>query len=124
MESDESASPWRSIADAVEGGQLHLDRGAAARCAQHCSDLVTRLAGIRDRAGQLGEVQGFGPLPSGIALAAKFSRKAVGGPNSMVGVLTAHIAEVEAMRAVFEKIEARYAAAEQRSVDGFAAIQR
>lgn len=40
----------------------------------------------------------------------------------MVDVLTAHIAEVEAMREVFVKIEARYLAAEQRSVDGFAAI--
>ncbi len=94
------------------------------KCAAACTRLVAELTQIRQQALSLGDFTGLGPLPSGIALAAKFSRKAVGGPNSMVGVLTAHIAEVEAMRAVFEKIEARYAAAEQRSVDGFSAIPR
>lgn len=115
-------SEWESMVADVEAGNLTMESGRAARCAAHCSTLVERLAVLRERAYGLGRVDGLGPLPSGIALAAKFSRKAVGGPNSMVDVLTAHIAEVEAMREVFVKIEARYLAAEQRSVDGFAAI--
>ena len=115
---------WPALGNQVDKGTLFLERGSAQRCADACTTFIDQLRETRYAAERLGRADGFGSLPSGIALAAKFSRKAVGGPNSMVDVLTAHIAEVEAMREVFEKVEARYAAAEQLSVDGFTAIPR
>ncbi|WP_253277215.1 hypothetical protein [Rhodococcus sp. RD6.2] len=77
---------------------------------------------MRDLARQLGEIKGFGTFPSGIALAEKFSKKAVGGDYSMVQALTDHIAEVEAMRDVFLRIEAQYVATDERGAQALAAI--
>ncbi|CRK50450.1 conserved hypothetical protein [Rhodococcus sp. RD6.2] len=65
----------------------------------------------------LGAVKGMGTFPSGIALAEKFGKKAVGGDYSMVDALADHIAEVQAMQAVFQKIQARYDATEQSNAD-------
>ncbi|MFD4292846.1 hypothetical protein ACFWQG_06455 [Rhodococcus sp. NPDC058532] len=116
------SAEWSSLAEDADSGRLLLDRGAAARCAVHCAEFVNHLVALREKAYSLGRLDGFGTFPSGIALATKFSRKAVGGDYSMVQALTDHIAEVEAMREVFERIEARYAAAEQRGEERFAAI--
>ncbi|MFD4468312.1 hypothetical protein ACFWPA_08470 [Rhodococcus sp. NPDC058505] len=106
----------------MDEGRLSLERGVATNCARACAEFADELRALRERARQLGKIDGFGTFPSGIALATKFSRKAVGGDYSMVQALTDHIAEVEAMREVFERIEARYAAAEQRGEERFAAI--
>lgn len=113
---------WASLTEAVGEGNLYVERGVAQNCASHCSELVTRLAELRDRANLLGDFAGLGTFPSGIALVTKFSRKAVGGDYSMVQALTDHIAEVEAMRDVFARIEARYVEAEQRGVEAFGVI--
>ncbi|CAM3064430.1 hypothetical protein RHDE110596_14955 [Prescottella defluvii] len=65
----------------------------------------------------LAKLEGFGDLlPSGIALTAKFERKAAGGEYSLDQALADHIAEVEQMRDVFLTIESRYAAAEDANV--------
>lgn len=122
MEVERLALDWTSLGDQVDQGHLSLERGTAARCAQACADFVERLIALRDAAGYLGKIDGFGTFPSGVALAEKFSRKAVGGDYSMVQALTDHLTQVEAMREVFERIEARYADAEQRGVQAFAAI--
>lgn len=61
---------------------------------------------------RLAKVDGFGHLPSGVALTAKFEREASGGEYSLDQAIADHIAVVEQMRDVFFQIEARYAAAE------------
>lgn len=115
-------SEWKQLAGAVDGGQLYLEREIAIKCAGHCTTFAEELKRIRRMARTLGEAEGFGTFPSGIALAEKFSKKAVGGDYSMVQALTDHIAEVEAMRDVFLRIEARYVAADERGAQSFAAI--
>ncbi|MFX1786160.1 hypothetical protein [Prescottella equi] len=72
----------------------------------------------------LAKVEGLGDkLPSGIALAAKFERKALGGEYSLDQALAEHIAEVEQMRDVFLAIENRYAAAEEANTAAAAAVE-
>lgn len=113
---------WAALGAAAESGHLLLERGVVQDCARHCSELIEKLVAIRERAGMLGDLKGMGTFPSGIALAKKFSLKAVGGDYSMVQALTDHIAEVEAMREVFLRIEARYQAAEAGGVAKLAAV--
>ena len=115
-------STWQVMAEDVSAGRLFLERGVANRCAGHCSVLVERLVELRVQARRLGRVEGFGTFPSGIALAEKFSKKAVGGDYSMVQALTDHIAEVEAMRDVFLRIESRYVATDENGAQALAAI--
>lgn len=67
---------------------------------------------------RLSTVDGFGTFPSGIALAQKFSLKAVGGSYSMDQALADHIAVVQGMQRVFERIEERYGAAEESAARG------
>lgn len=104
---------WGEVSDRVENGELFLEPGAAARCAQRCRDFAVVLEDLRRRARGLGKVDGLGTLPSGVALAAKFGRKATGGAYSMDRALADHIEVVNQMRQVFEKIEERYRAADE-----------
>ncbi|MEO7079432.1 MAG: hypothetical protein ABIY38_11125, partial [Rhodococcus sp. (in: high G+C Gram-positive bacteria)] len=59
--------------------------------------------GQKQKAALLGNVRGMGEFPSGIALAKKFSLKAVGGENNLADVLQSHIDVVMAMQTVFRK---------------------
>ena len=115
-------SEWAALAEAVSEGHLYLEIGTARKCADHCSKHIAVLAELKDRAYALGHIDGLGAFPSGIALAEKFSKKAVGGDYSMVQALTDHIAEVEAMRDVFLRIEAQYMAADESSAQALGAI--
>lgn len=113
MSAEQAGMSWTELAVLVDAGELHLDRGASTRCAQHCRDLANELADLQRRAVRLGTVDGLGTLPSGVALAAKFGRKATGGAYSMDRALADHIEVVNQMRHVFEKIEERYRAADE-----------
>ncbi|WP_235870929.1 hypothetical protein [Rhodococcus spongiicola] len=68
-------------------------------------------------------VDGFGALPSGLALKAKFEGKADGGEYSLVQALSDHIDEVEQMQALFEKIDARYSATDDGTASKFGVIE-
>ncbi|MGF7122559.1 hypothetical protein [Rhodococcus sp. BE178] len=97
----------------MASGELTLERGVAESCAGRCDDLIVQLQAVKDRAADLTTIDGFGDrLPSGVALAAKFGRKASGGDYSLDQALAEHIAEVEQMRDLFTKIGAQYQAAE------------
>ncbi|MFD4180354.1 hypothetical protein [Rhodococcus sp. NPDC058514] len=109
---------WEAVGASVAAGDLYLEPGVASRCAKRCAEFAAELRALRDEAKALGRVDGFGPLPSGVALATKFAKKAVGGDYSMVDAIGDHIVEVERMQATFEQIEAMYGASEQRGVDG------
>ncbi len=67
-------------------------------------------------------IEGLGTLPSGIALAEKFSKKASGGEYSMDRALADHIAVVEQMRDTFLAIEARYVSAEEANAAAVAGV--
>lgn len=94
-----------------------MERGVARRCAERCDEFMDQLKDVQSKARSLESVEGFGDrLPSGVALATKFERKATGGEYSLDQALADHIAEVEQMRDVFLAIENRYAAAEEANV--------
>ncbi|MDJ0362708.1 hypothetical protein [Rhodococcus sp. H29-C3] len=94
---------WNGLATAATDGQLQLDPTAARHCDKACSEYLETLEYNTAAARELGNVEGFGTFDSGIALARKFSQKAVGGPNNLVDVLQSHIDVVTSMQAVFRK---------------------
>ncbi|CBH47723.1 hypothetical protein GS894_06915 [Rhodococcus hoagii] len=114
---------WEGLIRSAKGGELYLEQGTAKACAAHCDTLLGQLRSIRDRASELGEVDGFGTLPSGLVLAEKFGKKAVGGDYSLVQALTDHIEEVDRMRTVFESIDARFSATEDDNASRFGVIE-
>lgn len=114
---------WNQLAGAARSGNLVLEPGVAARCAQRCGDLVAELKMLEARALRLQKVDGLGHLPSGIALASKFERKASGGDYSLDRAIADHIRVVGEMRDVFLAIENRYAAAEEANTAAASAVE-
>ncbi|MDJ0362713.1 hypothetical protein [Rhodococcus sp. H29-C3] len=94
---------WNGLATAADDGHLLLDPAAARHCDAACTEYLATLKSNQESARMLGDVRGMGTFESGIALARKFSQKAVGGPNNLVDVLQSHIDVVTAMQAVFRK---------------------
>ncbi|QBJ97899.1 hypothetical protein ERC79_19575 [Rhodococcus sp. ABRD24] len=104
---------WNQLIGAVDSGHLYLEPEVARRCAERCSEMVVKLKNMSLEAQGLAKLDGFGDqLPSGVALASKFERKATGGDYSLDQILNEHIGVIEQMRAVFEKIGAQYQVAE------------
>ncbi|MCZ4080168.1 hypothetical protein O1W68_19670 [Rhodococcus sp. H36-A4] len=94
---------WKRLGTAADEGHLFLDPAAARHCDTACSEYLCTLEKNKTDARALEKVEGFGTFDSGIALARKFSQKAVGGPNNLVDVLQSHIDVVTSMQAVFRK---------------------
>ncbi len=94
---------WNNLATAADEGNLFLDPAAAQHCDQACTEYLSTLESNKKLAHRLGSVKGMGTFDSGIALARKFSLKAVDGPNNLVDVLQGHIDIITAMQAVFRK---------------------
>lgn len=116
-------SGWGALGAAAVSGDLLLERGVAQRCAARCEQLVRELQALKDQTVDLTTITGFGDkLASGIALAAKFERKASGGEYSLDTAIGDHIAVVNQMRDVFLQIEARYAAAEEANTAATTAV--
>lgn len=115
---------WESLSNSVAAGELFMERGVARRCAERCAEFTEQLKDVQSKARSLESVDGFGDrLPTGIALATKFERKASGGDYSLDRALADHIAQVEQMRDVFLAIENRYAAAEEANTAAAAAVE-
>ncbi|RVW02274.1 hypothetical protein [Rhodococcus spongiicola] len=113
---------WKELGELVDAGELYLEPGVAEKCAAHCEQLRGELMDLQERARRLASVDGFGHLPSGIALARKFELKASGGDYALDQALGDHIATVEQMQAVFEKIAARFGAAEDANTQALSGI--
>ncbi len=113
---------WGAIGNLVDAGELYLAPGVAERCAARCAELHGRLVELQQDAKGLSSIEGFGALPSGVALARKFEQKASGGEYPLDQALADHITVVEEMRSVFEKIAANYAAAEESNAQRFTEI--
>ncbi|MET4046345.1 MULTISPECIES: hypothetical protein [unclassified Rhodococcus (in: high G+C Gram-positive bacteria)] len=103
MAIDSPLQHWSDLATAADSGQLFLNPNAARDCNQACEEYLSILRVQKQKAAALGDVRGMGEFPSGIALAKKFSLKAVGGENNLVDVFQSHIDVVMAMQAVFRK---------------------
>lgn len=114
---------WSALGARVDAGELRLEPGVAEKCAQRCAQLRAELEEIKWRSANLTRVDGFGPLPSGIALARKFEQKASGGEYPLDQALAEHIAVVEQMQSVFEKIAQNFTATEESNAQQFTGIQ-
>lgn len=94
---------WERFGLEVDNGTFSLDPGVARGVLAACDEYRASLLESKRMAGRLQLVDGFGTLPSGVALRDKFSRKAVGGDDALVDVLASHIAVIDEMRALFTK---------------------
>jgi hypothetical protein len=99
---------WQSLAAAAESGQLYLDQDIARQCNDTCTTYLEKLDERRKEAVRLADVQGYGDFEMGKQFAQILSEKAVGGQNSMVGVIDSHIQVVKEMQAVFRKFFNHY----------------
>ncbi|WP_031938434.1 hypothetical protein [Prescottella defluvii] len=114
---------WSQLSSSVAAGELFFDGDTARRCADRCGQLIEQLKDVQLKGRSLSSVDGFGDrLPSGVALAAKFGRKASGGDYSLDQALADHIAEVEQMRDLFLKIGAQYQASEDANQQAVTAV--
>ncbi|MFH5206731.1 hypothetical protein [Antrihabitans spumae] len=85
---------WARLQNAASTGELLLEEGVAAEVAAACEELIQGYGRLIDDATSLQSVRGFGEIESGVQLAQKFSRKAVGGHDALVDRLEEHIAIV------------------------------
>ncbi|MGW6661148.1 hypothetical protein [Rhodococcus sp. NPDC055024] len=83
--------------------QLAIDFDSAKRVAAAFTALREELDAALRSVSDLGEVKGMGTLKSGQDLAAKFSKKAVGGEDSLEKALKSHVQVVTEMRDFFLK---------------------
>ncbi len=99
---------WQNLAQAADAGQLFLDESVARACNESCVAYIERLHQHRKSAFGLAKVQVYGDFEMGKQFAQILSEKAVGGQNSMVGVIDSHIQVVKEMQAVFQKFFDQY----------------
>ncbi|MET8776784.1 hypothetical protein ABZV58_17415 [Nocardia sp. NPDC004654] len=96
---DDSLAQWRGYKQKAESGEFRMDPqiGDALR-----NRAETMLNGLEDvllvKASDLGQIGGFGTLPSALALKGKFENKAVNDSDSAVNQLKKHIDLVTLMR--------------------------
>ncbi|SNY81537.1 hypothetical protein SAMN04244553_3135 [Nocardia amikacinitolerans] len=96
---DDALAQWRTYKQKAESGEFRMDPqiGDALR-----GRAQTMLDGLEKdllrRASDLGQIGGFGTLPSAQALKTKFENKAVNDPDSAVNQLKKHIDLVTLMR--------------------------
>lgn len=115
---------WTALAAHASSGELMLELGVAKACAERCNELLGVLDRMRVDARGLTTVEGFGDkLATGVALAAKFGRKASGGDYALDQAIMDHMKEVAKMRDVFLAIESRYATAEEANATAAPAIE-
>ncbi|WP_037143966.1 hypothetical protein [Rhodococcoides fascians] len=99
---------WQGLALAADSGQLYLDENTARECDQACQQYLYKLDIHKESASLLAKVDGYGDFEMGKQFAQFLSEKAVGGQNSMVGVIDSHIQVVKEMQAVFQKFFNHY----------------
>ncbi len=88
---------WQHLAGEAKAGRLRLDPDIAVDLVKACDDRLDVLDTALREAKWLTTATGFGDLPSGLALAGKFSSKG----HELIDVLRQHIRVVNDMKAVF-----------------------
>ena len=100
--------------------QLTIDPIVAKDLVLACNAWLYELGSIRRGLTRIATVSGMGTLQSGLDLAAKFSRKARGGDDSLEKSLDSHIAVVKEMRAYFQACIDRYESVDVDNADRLA----
>lgn len=91
---------------------MEISEDAARRCAAACDTFVENLNATVKTIAESSWPAGFGTLPSGIALAQKYSNLTHGPEGSLASMLAAHITVATTLRGVFLAAGAGYEATE------------
>ncbi|MBY6363185.1 hypothetical protein [Rhodococcoides corynebacterioides] len=88
--------------------QLRVTPEVAERCATACDAFSEELVSIRAHVAGRGQVDGFGTLPSGIALNAKYTELTSGASGSLTAMLHGHIEIATKLAETFRRMGERY----------------
>lgn len=88
---------------------VSLTHDAAERCAAACSKFVAEVLAVRDFVDNNAIIEGFGTLPSGVALNAKYTELTSGGAGSLTSTLQGHIDVVTKLADTFRRMGEQYA---------------
>lgn len=88
-----------------------------------CNSLLNELRATVLMCERIGDVKGMGTLQSGQDLAAKFSKKAVGGEDSLEKSLTSHIQVVTEIRDFFQQCVDRYGEVDDSNASALASTE-
>lgn len=102
--------------------QLAIDFDSAKRVVAAFTTLREELDAALRSVSDLREVKGMGTLQSGQDLAAKFSKKAVGGEDSLEKSLNSHIQVVTEMRDFFQQCVDRYVVVDDSNASALASV--
>lgn len=90
-------------------GGISIDRDSAERCAAACAAFADDVDALRKAVESRGNVTGFGTLPSGVALNAKYTELTSGGAGSLTSTLQGHIDVVTKLADTFRRMGEQYA---------------
>ncbi len=88
--------------------QLRVTLEVAECCATACDAFSEELVSIRTLVAGRGQLGGFGTLPSGIALNAKYTELTAGGPGSLTAKLQGHIDVATKLADTFRRMGEQY----------------
>ncbi len=112
-------SGWNNV---TAGSQLDLAPDVARDVVFACAEFLGVLNEAHRNLLGIENVSGMGTLQSGINLAAKFSKKAVGGEDSLEKSLTSHIQVVTEMRDFFQQCVDRYGEVDDSNASALASV--
>lgn len=85
-----------------------VDAQAAEDCARACETFASSMRDIVNAVGDVGHYRGFGTLPSGVALAAKYAESTRGGPGSLTFTLDRHAEVAMKLADTFRRMGEQY----------------
>lgn len=113
-------SGWNNV---TAGSQLDLAPDVARDVVFACAEFLGVLNEAYRNLLGIENVSGMGTLQSGINLAAKFSKKAVGGEDSLEKSLNSHIQVVTEMRDFFQQCVDRYGEVDDSNASALASAE-
>ncbi|MGN7133714.1 hypothetical protein ACTHQY_10595 [Rhodococcoides corynebacterioides] len=92
----------------ANGGAIEIDPSAADRCARSCERFASELREILAGVSDADYFAGFGTLPSGVALNAKYTELTSGGSGSLTSTLQGHIDVATKLADTFRRMGEQY----------------
>lgn len=123
MSSNNESSGWHRVLELAKSGEIALDPTVGKELDAVCDAYLNELKDALDNIGFLATVSGFGPLPSGQALQAKFAQKASGSDLSLEAVIKQHIDSVQLAKQAVARAIANIDATDQSAADRLSGIE-
>ncbi|WP_280297356.1 hypothetical protein [Nocardia abscessus] len=122
MTSGADPQEWRKVLDLAHSGEITLHPDVGRGLDKVCDDYLDRLDGLLQMTRRVRIVNGFGTLPSSMALEQKFSLKSTGTEQSLDAVLMQHIDAVKIAKEVVAKAIANFVELDQSRADQFTGL--